>query len=167
MCSGCSGEYDGGFDFDEPEDEPTDSRETSLERTARNGAARRPESAGGGRGSEVAEDYEILVTATRIIEIRTLCAADFSRADALDVDSFAVPAPGSELRQTPRGSKHYPTRAGHTKGSGNGRALAIPAQAIGEAASAQPRKLRKWLARARQAIFRLRPAAFAPRQEIQ
>lgn len=138
MCSGCSGDYAGGFDSDDPEDPLADARD--LAASASFGGTSETElgdmdlgekdlaqGTGGGTASfEVpdgaSEICEILVTGTHIVEIRVISANSrgLDRTDGQSSERFwntrEALAPGAVSKHSSGVSaKYYQTRPSSEK----------------------------------------------------
>ena len=133
MCSGCSGDYAGGFDFDDSQDPIADTgdgafsaslrgtRETGLGETDP-GEADLAEGTGGGPASvEVPEDglesCEILVTGTHIVEIRVISANSQGKDRLWKMRSALAPHAPSK-HSSAASAKYYQTRQGSEKTRG-------------------------------------------------
>jgi hypothetical protein len=129
MCSGCSGDYAGGFDFDDA-DEPMDGAEDGASSASCRGASETDlgendlgetdlaESTGGGpAGLEVPEDAwescEILVTGTQIVEIRVISANAQGKDRSSDPSNHRSNHRSSD-RSGDRSGKAPPALAPHT-----------------------------------------------------
>lgn len=116
MCSGCSGDYAGGFESDDPEDMTAGPREGATSGSL--GEERNTDlSAWHGRGGgsfEVQEDAlencEILVSGTRIVEIRVIPAEshDHDKEELWKVPGAEFSVPGKHSHAA--SAKYYQTR---------------------------------------------------------
>ena len=127
MCSGCSGDYAGGFDSDDLDDPIAEAGDdtTSASFDGETGLA---EVIGGGpAGLEVpegaSESCEILVTGTQIIEIRVISVNSHGQdrlGDRLGkMRSTRVPH-RSDKHSSGVSAKHYPTLQGGEKSRAHG-----------------------------------------------
>ena len=111
MCSGCSGDYAGGFEFDDPEEIEAAAREAAAPSSARSG---READVHGGRerGShgpqDAADSFEILVSGTRIIEIRVISANLPTNDQLRKMRALESQEPGKHSNAA--SAKYYPTR---------------------------------------------------------
>lgn len=114
MCSGCSGDYAGGFEFDDPDD-PTANSVDDVSSTsfgaapdieARNCAERAARSFE--LRNDGAENFEILVSATQIVEIRMIPAN--VQANQLPRRAPESHTPSKHSRGA--SAKYYQTRQG-------------------------------------------------------
>ena len=115
MCSGCSGDYAGGFEFDDPEDLSADSGDgvnSASLRAARNICA----SEGFELREDSAENCEILVSGAQIIEIRIIPAN--SRASDELRRNRVQEADGPGKQSSRMSAKYYQTRQGSEKSRG-------------------------------------------------
>jgi hypothetical protein len=174
MCSGCSGDYAGGFDFDDPDDpiagagdgafsaslrgtSETDLGEAGLGETDL-GKTDLAEGMGGGvAGWEVPEDglesCEILVTGTHIIEIRVI-SANSQAKDRLRKMPAALAPDAPSKHSSAASAKYYQTRQGSEKTRGYAtRSL----RTSGSFAGACKAKLKGWLQETRRLVRRCTP----------
>jgi hypothetical protein len=115
MCSGCSGDYAGGFEFDDSEDPTADSGDGVTSASLR--AARNIDASGGFELREdSAENCEILVSGTQIIEIRVIPANSPANDHSWKTHALGTHTPGKH----PAGvsTKYYQTRQGSEKNRG-------------------------------------------------
>jgi hypothetical protein len=138
MCSGCSGDYAGGFDFDDPDD-PTAGAgdgaasasfrgtsdmhlgETDLSETDLGETDLAEGTDGGPAGLEVREDAlescEILVTGTHIVEIRVI-SANSQGKNRLRKTPAALGANAPSKHSSAASAKYYQTRQGNEETRG-------------------------------------------------
>lgn len=139
MCSGCSGDYAGGFDSDDPHDpiadagdgvfsasfrgtSDTDLGENDLSEKGSGETDLAQGTGGGAAGWEALEDAseicEILVTGTHIVEIRVIAANLRGLGGSSDRSGKmgATPAPRAPGKHSSGASaKYYQTRQGSEK----------------------------------------------------
>jgi hypothetical protein len=169
MCSGCSGDYAGGFDFDDPDDpiagagdgafsarlrgtSETDLGETDL------GEKDLAEGTGGGlAGWEVPEDglesCEILVTGTHIVEIRVISANSQGKGRSWRMRSALAPQ-GPSKHSSGASAKYYQTRQGGEKTRGCAPRFLRVSRSFAGACKA---KLKGWLQETRRLVRRCTP----------
>lgn len=171
MCSGCSGDYAG--DFEDPDEVPDDSGggrrawgrgepEADEDRLRTQGASSfeaRPNaeldsqlaSSPGSKDESAGEIYEIMVSATRIVEIRIIRANSGEIKEFRDAKAAEVPA-GHKHSQA-SSAKYYRTRGGCTEGASDGVEMSCCRQVAVTAAG----QFKRWGRWARKAMAKLRP----------
>jgi len=167
MCSGCAGDYAGGFDSDDPEDPivgPGDGATSGSFRETREtlGETDLAQGMGGGTaGLEVPEDAseicEILVTSTHILEIRVISAnwqGQGRSNDRLGKMPAALPPHAASKHSSGASAKYYQTRQGSEKTRG------CPAHSLGISrsfAGVCKAKLNEWFRETRRLLRRCTP----------
>lgn len=174
MCSGCAGDYAGGFDSDDPDsDDPEDPivgatsasfRGTSDKDLGGNdlGETDLAQGMGGGTaGLGVPEDAseicEILVTSTHILEIRVISAnwqGQGRSNDRLGKMPAALPPHAASKHSSGASAKYYQTRQGSEKTRG------CPAHSLGISrsfAGVCKAKLNEWFRETRRLLRRCTP----------
>jgi len=127
MCSGCSGDYAGGFEFDDNEEATADSEDrgssASLRATPDNDLRSCRGRAPGGfeQREDSAENFEILVSGTQIIEIRVIPATSQAHDEfwkkrdpethKTRKHSSGASAKYYQTRQISQGSRRYATHS--------------------------------------------------------
>ncbi len=138
MCSGCSGDYAGGFESDDPDSEDPDDPIASAGDGATSASFGGTSEAelgdmdlgetdfaqgmgGGTAGLEVPDDSseicEILVTSTHIVEIRVI-SANWRGKDRLGKTRVALPLHAPSKHSSGASAKYYQTRQGSEKTGG-------------------------------------------------
>lgn len=151
MCSGCSGDYAGGFEFDDPSD-PTAVSADEVSSTSL-GAAPDMEASDcreqAARGFELREDsaenFEILVSGTQIIEIRVI-PANF-QANQLPRRALKSHTPSKHSRGA--SAKYYPTRDGSDQNRGRAAASLHISRSVARVCKAG---FKEWLEKTRRLI---------------
>ena len=179
MCSGCSGDYAGGFDSDDPDDSiagagdhafsasfrgtsdtylgDTHLGETDLSERDLGGTDLAGGTDGGPTGLEVREDglesCEILVTGTHIVEIRVISANSQGKDQSWRMRAAPVPDAPSK-HSSGASANYYQTR----QGSEGTRGYATRSSRIsGSFAGACKAKLKGWLQETRRLLRRCTP----------
>ncbi len=184
MCSGCSGDYAGGFDSDDPDDPMADGGDgaasTSFRGTSETdlGETDLAEGTGGGTaggtaGLEVPEDAsencEILVSGTHIVEIRVISANSRGQGRSSDRSSDrsgdqsgdrfwnrreALPPHAPGKHSSEASAKYYQTRRGAEKTRGDAAHSLRISRSFAGACKA---KLNGWLQQTRRLVRRCTP----------
>lgn len=174
MCSGCSGDYAGGFDSDDPDDLIADAEDRATSASFRGtgdthlgetglgerdfGETDLAEGTDGGpAGLEVPEDAlescEILVTGTHIVEIRVIPANSQGKGRSWRMRSALAPHAPSK-HSSGASAKYYQTRHGSEKTRGYAtRSLRISPSFAGACKA----KLKGWLQETRRLVRRYTP----------
>ena len=176
MCSGCSGDYAGGFDSDDPDDPMADAGDNAASTSFRGtsetdlGETDSTEGTGGGTaGLEVpedaSEDCEILVSDTHIVEIRVISANSLGQGRSRDPSSDrssdrlwntreALPPHAPSKHSSEASAKYYQTRQGSEKGRGYAAHSLRISRSFAGACKA---KLNGWLQQTRRLVRRCTP----------
>lgn len=126
MCSGCSGDYAGGFDSDDSDEPVGDSADSALlaglSGTGDTGLGQRAWSEASGEGrrdggpsglespAAAWEDCEILVTATQIVEIRVIAANSQGNSAKDHLGKMRAEAHPRDKQSPAESAKYYQTR---------------------------------------------------------
>jgi hypothetical protein len=169
MCSGCSGDYSGGFDSDYPDDAIADAwdgatsaslrgtSETDLGETGLGETDLAEGTDAGPAGLEVPEDglesCEILVTGTHIVEIRVISANSQVKGRSWRMRAALAPDAPSK-HSSAASAKYYQTRQGSEETRGYAtRSLPISRSFSGACKA----KLKGWFQETRRLVRRCTP----------
>jgi hypothetical protein len=161
MCSGCSGDYAGGFESDDSEEPASDSGAAisppvgglkGFEADTDTGAGPNSESNVGSK-TEGGEICDILVSGTRIIEIRTVLASSCCANELQEGRASEMAAARKHSSMT--SAKHYQTREGGAKISTNRMQISGVPRVTGSAGDVCTNKAKKWFEWGRRAIGKL------------
>jgi hypothetical protein len=169
MCSGCSGDYAGGFDFDDPDDPIAGAGdcaasasfrgtsdmhlgETDLSETDLGETDLAEGTDGGPAGWEVPEESlescEILVTGTHIVEIRVISANSQGKGRSRRMRAALAPHAPSK-HSSGASAKYYQTRQGGEETRGYPTRSLRASRSIAGACKA---KLKGWLQETRRRL---------------
>ncbi len=169
MCSACSGDYAGGFDFDDPDDPIAGAGDGAFSASLRGTSetdlgeadSGEPDLAegtdGGPAGLEVREDglesCEILVTGTHIVEIRVISANSQGKDRLRKMPATLAPHAPSK-HSSGASANYYQTRQGSEKTRGYAtRSLRLSRSFAGACKA----KLKGWLQETRRLVRRFAP----------